>query len=249
MRTIDSGIRQPRLARCADSRPTGSLTGLGGAWVQRDVGALPRVAAALIGRRFFSSGPPSPQPSIVGRRDARTADMDRIVIVGNSGSGKTSLARQLSQVVSLAHLDLDEIAWKEADPPVRESLAESAAQIDAFTARNPRWIVEGCYASLVEYAARMATHMVFLNLGVEECVRNCRSRPWEPGKYPSKEAQDGNLEMLVDWVRSYDSRDDEFSLKDHRRVFASFSGAKVEITTNGETDRYLASCADRLPPG
>jgi hypothetical protein len=60
-------------------------------------------------------------------------------------------------------------------------------------------------------------------------VQNCRARPWEPHKYASKAEQDANLPMLLDWVRAYDSRDDEFSLRAHRRLFKSFNGPKREV--------------------
>lgn len=160
--------------------------------------------------------------------------MSRIVILGNSGSGKTSLARRLSTQAGCEHFDLDDIAWKAADPPVRESIEKSSAAIDGFVSHHATWIIEGCYSSLISHAAKYADRMYFLNIGVEACVENCRSRPWEPEKYPSKEAQDENLAMLVEWVRSYETRDDEFSLREHRRVFESFEGPKSEIRSNQE---------------
>ena len=160
--------------------------------------------------------------------------MCRVVIFGNSGSGKTSLARRLSGEMNWPHLDLDSIAWKEADPPVRAELAESVAGIEDFRANNSSWVIEGCYASLIAHAARHATDMVFLNIGTEACVENCRSRPWEPEKYPSEAAQNENLAMLIDWVKAYDTRDDEFSLREHRAIYEAFGGKKVEIKTNAE---------------
>ena len=79
--------------------------------------------------------------------------------------------------------------------------------------------MEGCYADLAELALAHATHLVFLNPGVEACVANCRARPWEPHKYSSAAAQDRNLPMLVEWVRGYATRDDEYSLRRHRELF------------------------------
>ena len=110
-------------------------------------------------------------------------------------------------------------------------LADSVAKIDAFTSARDRWVIEGCYADLVEVAAASCTELVFLNPGIDACVANCRARPWEPHKYPSKEAQDANLEMLIGWVRAYATRTDEFSLAGHRALFERFGGAKREITS------------------
>jgi adenylate kinase family enzyme len=85
--------------------------------------------------------------------------MRRVLVVGNSGSGKTTLARQLA-AEGLAHLDLDTLAWLPAPPPVRRPLAESAADIDAFTRRHDAWVIEGCYADLLAIAAARATELI-----------------------------------------------------------------------------------------
>lgn len=156
----------------------------------------------------------------------------KIIIIGNSGSGKSTLAGRLANDNGLAHLDLDEIAWQEDHPTTRRSVEDSAQLIDAFTDSHPGWVIEGCYASLIEHAAKRASILYFLNLPVEACVENCRNRPWEPHKYRSKEEQDRNLSMLIDWVQDYFTRDDDFSHASHRRIFDAFAGEKIEYISN-----------------
>lgn len=162
--------------------------------------------------------------------------MQRIVIIGNSGSGKSTLAQALASRHGLAHLDLDTVAWLPAIPPSRRALVESAAAIDAFRAEHTGWVMEGCYADLAELALPHATQLLFLNPGVEACIAQCRLRPWEPHKYSSPAAQDRNLAMLLDWVRGYETREDEFSLRRHRALFEGFNGAKREYTEQAALD-------------
>ncbi|TWI10394.1 AAA family ATPase [Aerolutibacter ruishenii] len=154
--------------------------------------------------------------------------MQRIVIIGNSGSGKSTLAKSLAHRHGLARLDLDTIAWRPTTPPSRRALVESEAAIADFHAEQPCWVIEGCYADLVELALPHATQLLFLNPGVDVCIAHCRTRQWEPHKYSSPAAQDRNLAMLLDWVRGYETRDDEFSLRRHRMLFDGFSGEKRE---------------------
>ena len=171
--------------------------------------------------------------------------MCRIVVFGNSGSGKTTLARVLTSQYGLAHLDLDSLAWDSsgvqvqtmtlddwaAFVPRRRSPTESASTIRDFIHEHSEWVIEGCYGDLLEQVLPYASEVRFLNPGVEACIANCRGRPWEPEKYPSKEAQDQKLDFLLDWVREYESRADEYSLARHRELFEGFRGPKVELSS------------------
>lgn len=157
--------------------------------------------------------------------------MSRTVIIGNSGAGKSTLALRLASEQTCAHLDLDTLAWQPGLPPQRRALADSAMDIDAFIDSHRAWVIEGCYADLIELVLPQCTQLIFLNPGVDACIEYCRARPWEPHKYSSKQEQDDNLGMLIEWVRGYESRQDEFSLARHRVLFDRFSGDKRELSS------------------
>lgn len=150
----------------------------------------------------------------------------RIVIMGNSGSGKTTFARRLAAQRSLPVLGLDAIAFENG--PTRRPLEESVAALEHFITGHPGWIVEGCYGDLIEAALLHADALHFLNPGTEACVRHCLKRPFEPDKFASVEDQQAMLAPLIDWVREYDTRADEFGLARHRAIFESFPGSKRE---------------------
>jgi len=160
------------------------------------------------------------------------AEMNRVVLYGNSGSGKSTLAQRYRKGLGLQHLDLDTIAW--AASGVRKETAESIRELHAFMDAHESWVIEGCYGSLVKEASRSATQLVFLNPGIMECQKNCRARPWESHKYKTQEEQDANLKMLLKWVADYEHRRDEYSLKIHREIFASYNGIKQELKSNRE---------------
>ena len=155
--------------------------------------------------------------------------MRKILIFGNSGSGKTTLANELSNKLNFAHLDLDILAWMDTQPPARKPLIESTIEIDKFLSPHTSWIIEGCYADLLGYVSNKANEIIFLNPGIDVCIEHCKNRPWEPHKYESKEVQDKNLDMLIEWVKQYDKHEDECSLKSHKSLFDLFVGIKKEI--------------------
>lgn len=155
----------------------------------------------------------------------------RVVIFGNAGSGKTTLAGQMAAEGGHAVLSLDAIAFGEGTQ--RRPETDCVADLQHFIALNDRWIVEGCYATLAEAALRHADGLIFLNPGVGVCLERCRKRAWEPDKFSSKVEHDTALAFLLDWVAGYASRDDEYGLAAHRRVFEAFGGPKREIGAEG----------------
>ena len=151
----------------------------------------------------------------------------RVVIYGNAGSGKTTMARTLGLPV----LSLDDLAW--APGGVRAPLAESLAALDAFFAAHAEWVVEGCYGDLIEAAATCCTELRFLNPGTEVCIANAHSRPWEPGYCESSEEQQRLLGPLVEFIRAYETEPGEYGLARHRAIFDAFTGPKCEYTQQG----------------
>lgn len=158
--------------------------------------------------------------------------MNKFVIFGNSGSGKSTLAKALALQNKLAHLDLDTVAWKPIMPPQRLSILESSKLINAFFLANSSWVIEGCYSDLLELVTPKADEVIFMNLPVSACIENAKSRPWEPHKYDTKEAQDSNLEMLIKWISQYTTRTDSFSKFAHEKLYSDFQGKKTMYVSN-----------------
>lgn len=161
--------------------------------------------------------------------------MRKILIFGNSGSGKSTLAKRLCQTEALAHLDLDTLAWQATMPPQRQPIVQSQAAINHFTDSHENWVIEGCYSDLLELLLDKATEIVFMDLPIEQCINNAKNRPWEPHKYPSPADQDANLDMLIQWIRQYENRQDCFSRQAHRMLYHRFSGIKQLKDSNDTT--------------
>lgn len=168
---------------------------------------------------------------VILKRGSHAKICNRILILGNSGSGKTTMAQALSRELDAPVLSLDAIAW--GDAAQRRPLEESNRELLAFIQTHDRWIIEGCYGELIECALPFCDELRFLNPGVDVCIANCQSRPWEQDKYPTREAQDQMLQQLMEWVRQYEKREDEFGLSRHRAIFDGFAGKKREMTDQG----------------
>ncbi len=153
----------------------------------------------------------------------------RVAILGNSGSGKSTLARQLALAVQAPVLDLDTVAWEPERIAVPRDAVAAARDVEAFCAANEHWVVEGCYANLVDSTFAFRPHLLFLDPGAEQCLANCKSRPWEPHKYSSPQEQDQRLQFLLAWVQEYYSRDGDMSHRGHLALFQAYAGPRQHI--------------------
>jgi adenylate kinase family enzyme len=153
----------------------------------------------------------------------------KVILLGNAGAGKSTTARRLIGSADIPRLSLDEIAWDQGTR--RKPLRESLVLLSEFLGVKEQWVIEGCYGDLIEAALPHCTELRFLNPGIETCVAHCNRRPWEASKFSSPEQQNSMLGQLIQWVKAYETRNDEYGLKRHRQIFGRFSGPKKEYTS------------------
>ncbi len=66
----------------------------------------------------------------------------RILIFGNSGSGKSVLAKRLAEADILPHLDLDSIVWEPNLIAIARKPEQVSADLQKYIATHPSWIIE-----------------------------------------------------------------------------------------------------------
>lgn len=82
----------------------------------------------------------------------------RVLVIGNSAAGKSTLARRLARVVGGPHIELDALHWGPNWQP-REDFARSVDE----ASRGPRWVADGNYSSVRQTLWPRATTVVWLN--------------------------------------------------------------------------------------
>ena len=86
--------------------------------------------------------------------------MERVVVVGTSCSGKTTLARQLARVLGSPHVELDAIHWMAG---WRERPMDEVRRMAADAAAAERWVMDGNYSAVRDIVWGRATAVVWLN--------------------------------------------------------------------------------------
>jgi adenylate kinase family enzyme len=99
--------------------------------------------------------------------------VQRIAVVGTTGSGKTTLAKQLASALDLPHVELDALQWgadwKPADPAAFRSDVTSALASD-------RWVVDGNYGAVRDVVWARADTIVWLDYSVGTVLRRLIAR-------------------------------------------------------------------------
>jgi adenylate kinase family enzyme len=123
--------------------------------------------------------------------------MRRIAVVGNSGSGKTSLAHRLAERLGVPHVELDAIHhqadWVPLPPEVFRSVVGSALAGDG-------WVVDGNYGEVRDLVWGRADTLVWLDLPRRIVVRRVVLRTVVRAVL-RRELWNGNREPIRDVLR------------------------------------------------
>ena len=84
----------------------------------------------------------------------------RYVVVGTSGSGKSTFARELSRLTQSPYVELDTLYWAANWTPRPRS--EFEADVRGVT-DGERWVTDGNYSAVRPLLWSRATHIIWLN--------------------------------------------------------------------------------------
>ncbi len=99
--------------------------------------------------------------------------MNKVIVIGSPGAGKSVFAGRLSEKTGLPLIHLDMI-WHKPD-----KTHISREELDAFLAQTfleDKWIMDGNYARTMEIRFQNADTIFFLDYPVEVCLDGIRQR-------------------------------------------------------------------------
>ena len=156
----------------------------------------------------------------------------KIRIIGGPGSGKTTLARQLSREMGIPHFDLDDIQWDNAgNYGAKREAGERDALLGEIMKRKD-WIIEGVYYAWCGETFASADRIYLLTVPrrvyryrlIRRFIRRKLGR--EPGKRESLRS----LRELLRWADKYQ----RVNLPAIREMLAPVWDKVVEVGQGGQ---------------
>lgn len=152
----------------------------------------------------------------------------KILIIGNSGSGKTTFAKKLSSDLDLPCFEVDSFVWKPIGYNEKRSEKEIDDSINEILKRDS-WIVEGVFGKIAEYFINDANKLIFLNPDIETCLARLSVRGPTYDKYETRAEAESGFAELVSWAGEYKTRETKSSYMFHKKMFDVFEGDKEMV--------------------
>lgn len=99
--------------------------------------------------------------------------MERILIIGCGGAGKSTLARQLGEKLDIPVVHLDKLFWK---PGWTERSEEEFDAILAQELEKPRWIMDGNFNRTISRRMEKCDTVIYLDFSRFACLRGVLKR-------------------------------------------------------------------------
>ncbi len=106
-------------------------------------------------------------------RVAALGQAQRILVIGRSGGGKSTLSQRLASITGLPFVSLDKAYWLPGwKQPDRSSFHERVGELVAAE----RWIIDGTGGSTLSIRMPRAELVIWLRIGIARCLMNVMRR-------------------------------------------------------------------------
>jgi len=189
-------------------------------------------------------GVAAPYLNVISRRLASFPVMRRVVVVGTSGTGKTTVASRIAAAIGASHVELDSLHW---EPGWKEASVDLFRSRAAEATSGEKWVADGNYRAVRDILWGRADTVVWLDYPlrvafwrvVRRTVRRILTR---------EELWNGNREGLSalvgpDSMPLWVLKTHRIRRREYPELFASPEYGHLKVIRHGsndETERWLA---------
>ena len=173
--------------------------------------------------------------------------MQRVLVIGSGGSGKSTVAAQLGELLNLEVHHLDKSYWRAgwAEPGREEWIKTVTELID-----KDSWIIDGNYSGTLELRLPKCDTIVFLDLPRVICLWRILKRFFRYREGTRPDMAEGCRENLslefVNWVWNYPRRSRPKVIK---RLQEHAVGKEIIwLRSRSDVNKFLEACKKAQKP-
>ncbi len=127
--------------------------------------------------------------------------MQKVIVIGCPGAGKSTFSKKLHQLTDLPLFHLDLLYWNSDRTTVSKAVfierLNNVLKLD-------RWIIDGNYSSTIELRMKECDTVFFLDFPVEVCLDGVKQRQGKArSDMPWTETEDDD--EFLEFIRSYNT--------------------------------------------
>lgn len=169
--------------------------------------------------------------------------MNKVLIIGSGGAGKSTLSRRLSQVLNLQVIHLDSLYWSPGW--IEMPKAKWKETIEGLLNQDS-WIMDGNYSGTLDLRLKACDTVIFLDIARPICLWRLFKRQMLYRKKGRPDMAQGcperfNIEFII-WVWNYRKRTRPKVIEKLREN--SKSKNVIWLRSKAEVERFLAMAKD-----
>lgn len=165
----------------------------------------------------------------------------KILIIGNVGSGKTTLGNNLAKLYGIKLFSIDNIVYDDENKLKREKL-EQINLLNKINRENKEYIIEGVLHKNMDFLLNLVDKIVVIDLNKKILKNRIRKRYIKQKIGISKDkylVSKVNLGEMYDWIEKYDyERINKLIIKYSRKI--------IYLKTTKDINKYLKAVKKEL---